>query len=177
MPPNRHVVHCLLCGKAETCLSTHLKRFCMKDATVAEQKAELQRAKESTKRWNLSARTWSYKDICRLIKDQKSRRGLVHYLRDKGFFVPDYYEDDEQPTTSRSTTPQPVARQTSVLPAATASTATCPDNAEEDISREDSSSKPSDSDPSGDQGTAGGPTMGASVPPSPENNSDPTWQK
>ena len=174
MAPNRHVNHCLLCGKADASLTAHLKLRCMKGRSDAERKEEMQRAKDSNKMWNYTARTWYYKDICQLITNdvEKSRRSLVRHLRENGFFVPDYYED-EQPTTSTSTAPQPVASQTSVLPAANASTEICPGNAEEDIGKEDTSSEPSDSDPAGEQGT----TSGASQPPSSENNLDPTWQK
>lgn len=84
---NRHIIHCLLCGKPQDIITTHLARVCMKTKTFEQRNAEVQRAKESMKTWNRQGRNWDYDDICTWMPHRQSQMALLQKLQARGFFV------------------------------------------------------------------------------------------
>ena len=75
----------------------------MKSSTPEERQDELQRAKESTKKWTRTGRVWDYKELYKTIPHRPSRVALVKQLMTRDFYVlnaPDPQDleiSDEQP--------------------------------------------------------------------------------
>ncbi|XP_041863367.1 uncharacterized protein LOC121653764 isoform X2 [Melanotaenia boesemani] len=106
---NRMTVHCLKCWKPQECLPSHLARACMKDSTPHERAGEIKKAKESSKEWLKSNRTWDYQDLQQILPHDTCRDKLVAVLLERGFFI------RNQPADI-SRTPGPAASGTSAAP-------------------------------------------------------------
>ncbi|XP_039527414.1 uncharacterized protein LOC120479192 [Pimephales promelas] len=110
---NRRIIHCLLCGKPQEMLSTHLSRVCMKKNTPEERMEETNRAKESAKAWTRQARNWDYKEMVKRYPHRPSRLALLKELCQRDFFVANAPEqadlDSEEASTSTAGEPSGAA--------------------------------------------------------------------
>lgn len=118
-PIDRRYLYCLRCKKPQDKLSVHLARVCMKKCTPEERAVELEKAKESTKKWTLT-RNWEYSHICELLPHAECRSAMVNELLERGFFISNIPPEPilvssaedisaEEPGTSESTTNKCIA--------------------------------------------------------------------
>ncbi|KAF4070723.1 hypothetical protein AMELA_G00288780 [Ameiurus melas] len=111
MAPNRfaghNIVHCLRCKKPQKSLAGHLSRVCMKNSTAEERKAEIQKAKESSRRWVWRNRTWDYHQLCAILPHSRCASLMAKEFQRCGFFITNMpQESDMAMDSSDATTSQ-----------------------------------------------------------------------